>query len=188
MAALATAVLLLLAATLARADGFTDGLAKFAGDSFADTEAGIAAVAASGHARAQAVIAALQEGRLSFDPATRKILIKTPAGFADAATAEPVADAAALKPVRLNNRLRRAVEAALGGLTLLSADPGKRWEAAQAVFRSRDAAAKPALDLAIDKETVRSLKRALSEARAAVVLFSADASEADRLDAVATLR
>ena len=28
--------------------------------------------------------------------------------------------------VRLNNRLRRTVEAALGGLTLLSPDPAKR--------------------------------------------------------------
>ena len=32
--------------------------------------------------------------------------------------------------VRLNNRLRRTVEAALGGLTLLSPDPAKRLAAA----------------------------------------------------------
>jgi urea transport system permease protein len=189
LAALATAVLILLATTLARADGFSDGLAKFAGDSFADTEAAITAVSASGHARAQPVIAALQEGRLSFEAASRKILIKMPAGFADAATGEPSSfNASDLKPVRLNNRLRRAVEAALGGLTLLSPNPGKRFEAAQAVFRSRDTAAKPALDVAIDKETVPSIKRALAEARAAVVLFGAEASEAEKLDAVATIR
>ena len=45
-----------------------------------------------------------------------------------------------LKQVRINNRLRRAIEAAIGGLTLLSPDPKKRLEAAQAVFKSRDAA------------------------------------------------
>ena len=40
--------------------------------------------------------------------------------------------------VRLNNRLRRTVEAALGGLTLLSPDPAKRIAAAQSVFKSHD--------------------------------------------------
>ena len=37
--------------------------------------------------------------------------------------------------VRLNNRLRRSVEAAIGGLTLLSPDPAKRIAAAQSVFK-----------------------------------------------------
>ena len=37
--------------------------------------------------------------------------------------------------VRLNNRLRRIVEAALGGLTLLSPDPATRIAAAQSVFK-----------------------------------------------------
>ena len=74
--------------------------------------------------------------------------------------------------MRLNNRLRRAVEAALGGLTLLSPDPAKRFEAAQAVFKSRDASALPTLDAALAKETDARVKRALIEARAAVILYS----------------
>ena len=78
--------------------------------------------------------------------------------------------------MRLNNRLRRSVEAALGGLTLLAADPAKRYEAAQAVFKSRDASALPTLDAALAKETDSRVKRALNEARAAVILFQADAS------------
>ncbi len=43
--------------------------------------------------------------------------------------------------VRLNNRLRRTVEAALGGLTLLSPDPAKRIAAAQSVFKTHDESA-----------------------------------------------
>src|SRR6516165_9593276 len=57
-----------------------------------------------------------------------------------------------LAPVRLNHRLRRIVEAALGGLTLMAPDPRKRLEAAQAVLKSKDANALPALEQAIAKE------------------------------------
>ena len=46
----------------------------------------------------------------------------------------------------------------------------------------------PALDAALAKETDERIKRALAEARAAVMLHSDDASEADRLDAIATIR
>jgi urea transport system permease protein len=86
--------------------------------------------------------------------------------------------------VRLNNRLRRIVEAALGGLTLMAPDPGKRLEAAQAVLRSKDANALPALDQAIAKETDARVKPALIEARAAVVLYLDTASDADKIEAI----
>ena len=56
-----------------------------------------------------------------------------------------------LAPVRLNNRLRGIVQAALGSLTLMAVDPGKRLEAAQAVFKSRDANALPALDQSVPR-------------------------------------
>ena len=86
------------------------------------------------------VIQALQDGRLLYTG--DKVFIRDKAGaILDAATGKPAADAPANPTtVRLNNRLRRSVEAALGGLTLLAADPAKRYEAAQAVFKSRDAA------------------------------------------------
>src|SRR5262245_40106436 len=110
-------------------------LAKFAGDSYNDTDAGIVGVAASGNPLAERIILALQDGRLLFDPESKKIYLQQEAGrILDAATGTPVAGAApaGLKPVRINNRLRRSIEAALGGLTLLSPDPARRLEAAQA--------------------------------------------------------
>src|SRR5882757_9064771 len=121
-------------------------LAGFTKDSFNDTDSAVTAVAASGSPLSLQVIEALNEGRLLF--AGDKVFIRDKAGaILDAATGKPVAGGAPadLKTVRLNNRLRRTVEAALGGLTLLAADPARRFESAQAVFRSREAGALPAL-------------------------------------------
>ena len=104
------------------------------------------------------------------------------------ASPSPAPPPAGLKQVRINNRLRRSIEAALGGLTLLAPDPAKRFEAAQAVFKSRDANQLTTLDAALDKETDQRVKRALTAARAAVVLAIADAKEADKLEAIGILR
>jgi len=124
------------------------------------------------------------------DPDTKKVYIKQTDGkIIDAATGvtvETLPTGAAA--VQLNNRLRRSVDAALGGLTLLSADPATRVAAAQSVFRSREEAVLPTVESALAKETNGSAKMALSEARAAILLFKSDASEADKLEAVATIK
>jgi len=98
------------AALPARADAYTDALARFATDSYADTEAGIEGVAASGNALAAEVISALQAGRLAVRAADKAVFIRDAAGaLKDARTGEPATVAAAdLKAVRLNNRVRRA--------------------------------------------------------------------------------
>jgi urea transport system permease protein len=174
----------------ASAASFEESLAGFGTDEYADTEAAIVAVATSGNVLAATVIEALQDGRLLFDPDTKKVYIKETSGrILDAATGKPiVGDApAGLTPVRLNNKIRRAVDAAIGSLTLLSPDPGKRMEAAQAVFKSREESALPALDAAIAKETDPKIKKVLLEARASVILAMADAKEADKIAAVAAL-
>jgi urea transport system permease protein len=183
------AAALWLVAIPVNAQTYDDALSKFAADSFGETEAGITGVATSGNARSIDVIEALAEQRLLFDPATKKIYIRDKAGrVLDAATGSAATAPDGLRPVRLNNRLRRAIEAAMGGLTLLSPDAGKRYEAAQAVFKSRDPLALPALDAAIAKETSTNLKRALIEARAAVVLYKTDASEVDKIEAISIIR
>jgi urea transport system permease protein len=173
------------------AQGYEDALLRFTTDSFDDTDAAITAVAASGNALAAVVIGALQNGRLLFSTGQKKVYIRDTDGtILDAATGAPTTAAppADLKPVRVNNRLRRSVDAALGGLTLLAADPASRLEAARAVFKSKDASALPTIEVALAKETNAAVKKALSEARAAVILFTADAKEADKIDAVAVMR
>jgi urea transport system permease protein len=187
--ALVFALGLLLAGALgANAQSYETALAGFTKDSFNDTDGAITAVAASGNPLALDVIQALQDGRLSYSG--DKVFIRDKAGaIIDAATGKPAAAApTGLTMVRLNNRLRRTVEAALGGLTLMSTDPAKRYEAAQAVFKSREAAALPTLDAALAKETDARVKKALTEARAAVVMFQANAAENDKLGAVAAIR
>ena len=176
---------------LALAQGYEQAIAGFAADSFGDTDAAITGVAGSGHPLAAKVIGALQDGRLLFDPDAQRIYIREPSGtIVEAITGKAVAGDAppGLKVVRLNNRLRRSIEAALGGLTLLAPDPKQRFDAAQAVFKSRDANALPALEAALSKENDPRAKKALLEARAAVVLMQAAASEADKLKAIAVVR
>src|SRR5262245_48172952 len=179
------------AASAARADAYEDALAHFLADSFDDTIEGINALAQSGHPLAEKVIVALQDGRLLFSAEEKRVFFKDEgdrlfeATSGSPATGSPPAD---LSQVRLNNRLRRIIEATLGGLTLLAPDPAKRLEAAQAVFKSKDANALPALDQAIAKETNARVKRALSEARAAVILYLESAAETDKIDAVGVNR
>ena len=189
--------LALFAATLmaglapAQAGPFDDALAGFTADSFSDTAEAIEAVAASGNPLAPRILEALQDARLLYSAASKKVFFKDKSGaLFDAATGQPVAGAppADLDNVRLNNRLRGALDAAIGSLTLMAPEAGRRMEAAQAVFKSRQESALPALERAIAREPDAAIKRAMIEARAAIVLGQTGAQEADKLDAVAALR
>lgn len=73
-------------------------------------------------------------------------------------------------------------------LTLLAPDPQMRLDAALAVYKSRDEKALPALEAAIAKEPVVNIKRAMLEARAAIVLLSVNAGEQDKVDAIGVIR
>ena len=182
-------IAVLAAATPSRADAFGDALAKFAADEYAETIAGIEALTASGNVRAVIVISVLAEGRLLFNDAKVVVVRDTSGTLLDPLTGKALQGSApeGLKPVRLNNRVRRALEAALGSLTLLSPNPAVRFDAAHAVFKSRDTTALPAVEAALAKETDPRIKRALAEARAAILFLKADAPEAERVDAVSVI-
>jgi urea transport system permease protein len=182
--------LVLLAPTTARADAYTDALARFAADSFAETEAAIDGVAQSGNPLAADVVGALRDGRLFVRAVDKGVFIREAGGgFRDAATGQPASvQASDLKAVRLNNRLRRSVEAVLGSLTLRAPDPARRAAAAAAVFRSRDASVLPALDAAIAAESDARIERAMQEARAAILVTRADATTEQRAEAINVLR
>ena len=189
--ALALAVFLMTASSLSALAGpFEDAVGQLANDSFSDTEAAVSALVASGNPQALPIIGALQTGRLFADPATKKVFVKETDGkVADAATGTAVASMpTSASAVRLNNRLRRTIDAAVGTLTLLSPDPARRVQAAQTVFKTHDAAALPAIDGALAKETNASAKRAFTEARAAILLFKPDATEPEKLEAIATIK
>jgi urea transport system permease protein len=169
---------------------FEDTVAKLANDDFSDTAEAIDSIASSGNPLAFPIISALQDDRLLADPESKKVFIKQADDkIVDAATGAAVdklPDGAT--EVRLNNRLRRSVDAALGSLTLLSPDPAKRISAAQSVFRSHDESALSVVDEALAKETNKAAKAAFIDARAAILLFKPGASEVDKLEAVAVIK
>ncbi|MGB6538759.1 MAG: urea ABC transporter permease subunit UrtB, partial [Xanthobacteraceae bacterium] len=174
----------------ARAASVSDAIAHFTADDFSETLTGIKEIAGSGDPRAETILRALQDGQLQFSAQRKTVYIKDSSGkLTDAATGEPIGGEtpADTDTVRINNRLRGALDAALGGLTLLAKSPVTRYDAAQAVFKSRQASALPTLDTAIAKEPDLRVKRAMQEARAAIVL-SGTASDEDKLAAVDIIR
>jgi urea transport system permease protein len=187
---LAVLFCLLVAPLAARAQD--DPFAGLAGSSFDEIRDGVTALAASGNPRAAAVITALQNNKLfvrSDDQALFISISDDDDKFVDARTGEP-SDVSAddLAQVRVNNAVRRAIEAALGSLQLFSADPNQRMDAAKAVYTARDPSALPALDRAIAAEKNADVKTEMELARAAVVLSSPDSSDADKLAAIAIVR
>ncbi|HEY6255296.1 MAG TPA: urea ABC transporter permease subunit UrtB [Xanthobacteraceae bacterium] len=177
--------------TAARAGPYEDALSRVATDDFSDTIEGVNGIAASGNPLAAIVIQALQDERLFFSAESKTVYFRDKSGqLIDAATGKPSTGGtpADLAQVQVNNRLRRVIEAALGALTLMVGEPDNRFDAAQAVFQSRDATALPALDQAIAKETDPRVKQALAQARAAVVLNLEDASDADKIAAIGVIR
>ncbi len=162
-------------------------LAPLGSQSFDDIRRGVEALAVSGDPRAEPVLDALQAGRLLVQPGGALFIREAGGTVVSAETGAP-SDAAGLRPVRVNNAVRRAVDAAMGSLRLFAPDPAARADAAQAVFKSRDAAALPALDRALAQERDDGVRGIMRQARAAAVLASPDAADADKLAAVAVLR
>ena len=184
------ALAVLLAALPGRAATFEEALQRFTADDYGETEAGIGEVAESGSPLAAQVLTALRDERLLYSPEKKRVFIKDRQDrVLDAATGQPIAGdpQGDIDTVNVNNRLRRAIDAVLGAITLLDPDPGKRLDAAQAVFKSKDENVLPALDKAIARESNARVRKAMSEARAAIVL-SSDAAEADKVAAIAVIR
>ena len=190
-ASLAFVVFMMAVAALpALAASFEDTLVGFTADSFNDTATAMSAVTESGDPLAPQILGALGDGRLLFSAATKKVYFKDSADkLFDAATGAAVTAGAPgdLSPVRLNNRLRGLLSAALGSLTLMAPDAAKRIDAAETVFKSRDITTLPALDKALAQEKNAEVKEAMLEARAAIVIGAPDTSPEHRLVAIAAL-
>jgi len=90
-------------------------------------------------------------------------------------------------PIRINNSLRRVINAAIGTLTLRHPDREIRLEAAQAAFEAPDTAQRGALEAALAEERDPQVRAALEGALAAATLADAAAPMADRLAAIDTL-
>ena len=162
-------------------DGGFDGLAT-----------AIDALAATGDPAAAPVLGALSEGDLVVRNADGRVFLGDRDGrtytLTDPLSGEAVGQAARgeVDAIRVNNRVRRAVTAAMGSLTLQSSDVSQRRAAAQAILTARDPAAIEALDAALAEETVPSIAALMAAARASAVLVS-DRPEAEKIEAIALL-
>jgi urea transport system permease protein len=179
---------LLLSPAAAMAQNAEDAFTRLVADSFSDTARAVDILIATAHPQAAPIIEALADGRLLAGGGAVAVRTKD-GGFIDARTGQALAaQPAGLNPVRLNNNLRRVVQAALGGLGLLNPDAAKRTLAAEAVFKSRDVGLLPVIESAIAKETDVRARTALRQAQAAILIAKTDAAPLDRLAAIDVLR
>ncbi len=166
-----------------------DGLAK---GGFSARAKIIGELAATGDARVIPTLEALNAGHLYVQKLGGKVIIAKPSGSiyvaSDPLTLKPLGDlaGAAIDKIKVNNRLRRALRDALGGLQLRSKNPADRLAAAGDVFKSKDPDAIPLLDAAIAAEEDAAVKTAMLEARAVAVL-SSDRDDAAKTEAIAIL-
>ncbi len=175
--------------SVAAADPLDDTLARFAKDSFSETGAAIDEIAGSNVDHATALLEALKERRLLLDPSGAVFYKDTAGKVHDAKTGQEVATApTGLKAVRVNNRLRGAINAALGAMTLASPNAAKRRSAAEAVFRSREVEALDAVRKAKAAEQDPGIATALAEAEASIVLAKSDATVPEKLSAIGVLK
>ncbi|GAU84354.1 urea ABC transporter permease subunit UrtB [Bosea sp. BIWAKO-01] len=182
------ATALVLGPGAAFAQSADEAFTRLGADSFSDTVRAVEILVQTAHPHAAAIIEALAEGRLLAGGGAVAIRVRT-GGFSDARTGQPLpAEPAGVSAVRLNNNVRRVIQAALGGLGLLNPDPARRAAAAEAVFKSRDASVLPVLEGAIAKETDNRARIALRQAQAAILISKADAQPFDRLGAIDVLR
>jgi urea transport system permease protein len=158
---------------------------------FAAKVAAVEQIAATGDPRAVPVLKAMLASQLAVSPdgrivvseqRGRALLLRDPLSLAEIGEA----DRATITPVIINNRLRGVLRGALGGLTLLGPDARTRREAADAVFKTRDAAVLPLLEKAYERETDQGVHDRMARALAAIRAGSAEISE-QRLDAIGEL-
>ena len=189
LAALALLALMLMPPSTVRADVLKEAEALFAADAFTDTAKGIDLLVASGHPRAGDILEALGDRRLFID-ASKALVIRTKAGGAvDAQSGKPLAaEPAGLAMVRVNNRLRGAIESAMGRLTLQSPDPAKRRAAVLAVYKSRAPESEGALNAALKVEKDAKIREAQQLALAAIGATAPGRPDIDRLSAIEILR
>lgn len=147
-------------------------LAPLAGD---ETDAKLEAIARLGiesSPQAAVVLEALGNDRLYVTPESR-LFAETPTGVVDAATGQSVETMpSSAGTVSVNNRLRRAISAALAASRLQAQSPAQRLAAARSLQRGADMAMLPVLEKALADEDDAQVYTALEIAVATLQLKS----------------
>ena len=177
----------------AQEDDISAPVAALSEGSYDNKAEAIQALAATGHPAVADILRAMRGGDLYTLDADGRVVVATRGGdgylITDAITGEDLGTVGRRDAgkIRVNNRLRRTIDAALSSLTLQSSDPVARLSAASNLFSSAKADDLAGLDAAIAAETEPEIRQAFEAARAAALLRDDTQPEADRLIAVDTV-
>ena len=179
----AIVLLLVLLPQTAVAQDFPALVAKLDQSSYSRKAKAVEALGMFGDPRAIPVLEALRAKRFFRRKSDNLLVIAAKAGESYSLTAaidgKPTGTARSseLKRIKTNNKVRRAIRAALGMLTLMSPDPERRRAAAQAMFKGGDTSTLQLLDTALAKEQDEQILEALQQARAAILIRSGASAE-----------
>ncbi|WP_235890607.1 urea ABC transporter permease subunit UrtB [Martelella alba] len=111
--------------------------------------------------------------------------------LADPLTGEPAGEASKrdLEKIKVNNSLRRSIDAALAGLTLMSPDPSVRLSAAQSMLKAPSEDNLALIEQALAKEDNKDITATLKQAEAIAILNSgrSDAEKSKAIENVAAI-
>src|ERR1700712_2315936 len=180
---------LLLAPSTGRADAFADALKQLASSDLDEVTSGVAALSATGDARAIDVLHELRDGKLKVeegsDGASATVVAERGGKFVHVTDGTPAARSAKLRKLLSNNAVRRALAPALARLELASNKVELRRTAAEELRRNPSTELAPLLRVAYKRESDPDVKESLGLALAEVDLESPDADA--RLEAVRIL-
>ena len=156
-------------------------------------EASVVEIAATGSPAALEILIALQDGRLYQRSADGAVLVANRIDgtwlYSDpvaGTVGEPLAEGDVAQ-IRVSNRIRRALSAAIASLSLGADDPAVRLRAARQFVESPDVGLIEPIEQALASETDARVRDALALARAATLVSDRSLSEEELLAAVEEL-
>lgn len=172
----------------AQEDKLKDAIGLFSEKSFSKTIAGVERVAESGAEHAPDILNAMIRRRVYLNAESKTAVYRKGRSYFDFISGKRIdARPEGASSVRVNNRVRNAIKAALGTLQLRATDPAKRLAAAAEVFQSKDTSVREAIAKLIPTERDPAVKKAFTETHAALVIADDATGKDERLAAIAVL-
>ena len=180
-------------AAASSAQSFDDLVKALPDGSYTDRAKVIGAITGTGDDRAVDVLEALLDGNLDVLKSNDAVVVVSKKGRDEIATdALSGEDYGAIPSrgstkIKVNNALRRDLRAAIGTLTLSSANPARRLAAANAAFAAPDPEQLTSLEQALADETDSNVAAAMERAVAATRIADPATATETKLDAIALL-
>ncbi|WP_445376400.1 urea ABC transporter permease subunit UrtB [Niveispirillum fermenti] len=182
-------LLSLLLAPMASADVPAPLIDALAADDYAAREEALTTLTQTGDPAIVPALKALAEGSLYRRLSDDKVFVGREVDDGVTLTDPLTGAVAGVQPqgaverIRVNNRIRRAVQAALGALTLRSPEAATRLKAAESIFTNKETEALPVLEAALAAEQDDRVRMAMRQARAAI-LAAGDSDAQTKLAAI----